>query len=184
VVLERQEPEQLLLTALDDVNQVLSAVKSQMRNNAVDPILLEVLGDWMDRLGRLAKTVIDGDVAEKLERRVGWIAADRAAACWAQLSAIVQASPLTAQQKLMLWQSRFDGLRLIADGRAPERLSGDELHRFADSLIETAAVERALADGVMPWDNDGSASEAEAPESFDAGGELVLFPSNGDGSVA
>ena len=88
---------------------------------------------------------------------------------WGHLAAIVEASPLTAAQRLDVWQSRFDGLRRIGDGLAPFRLSGDELHLFSD-LVEAAAVERALGDGVMPWDDDGS----------DAGELVPLFPDGGE----
>jgi hypothetical protein len=182
VAIEQQPPEQLILNALHDVDQVLRVLKNQMRDNIVDPILLEVCGQWLDRLGRLTKVALDGEVAERLEKRLGWLAADRAATVLGHLAAIVEASPLTAAQKLALWESKFDGLRLIADERAPFRLSGDALRRFSDSLLEAAAVERAVAAGVT-WGDDGSESEdSEFEAEPDAGGELVLFPSvAGDG---
>jgi hypothetical protein len=89
-----------------------------MRNNIVDPILLEILGDWMDRLGRLAKVVVDGDLSQKLHERLGWLAADRAATVTGALASIAEASPLSAQQKLALWESRFDGLITWGDSES------------------------------------------------------------------
>ena len=34
--------------------------------------------------------------------------------------------PLTAEQRLAVWESWFDGLQLVADGQAPARMLGDE----------------------------------------------------------
>jgi hypothetical protein len=182
VVLQRREPEELLIDLLDDVNRILQQIKSELHGNVVSPALLQAAGEWFDRTARVAKTVIDGDLSQRLHARMGWLAADRAATCWALLAAIVAESPLSAQQRLQLWESRFEGIRAVQDGSAPSRLQGDALHRFSDSLLEAAAVERAVADGVMPWDEADTEPEFEAES--DVGGELVLFPSNGDGSVA
>jgi hypothetical protein len=185
VVVVQKEPEELLLDVLADTNQVLSAIKSQMQNNLYDPILLQVLGDWIDRLGRLGKVIVDGDLATKLHARLGWLAADRAAVCWALLAAVVAESPLSAQQKSALWQSRFDGLRAVEDSQRPFRLEGVELQRFSDGLLEAAAREQALAEGeVMPWDGEDSESEADvdAPAEdtdSDSGGSVLPFPAFG-----
>jgi hypothetical protein len=175
VVLQK-EPEELLLDALHDVNQVLQQLKSELHGGSVNPILLNLAGEWLDRLGRLGKVVTDGDLATKLHARKGWLAQDRSQQLWGHLAAIVEASPLSAQQKSALWQSRFDGLRAIGDGRAPFRLSGDELHRFSDGLMEAAAREQEAAEGIT-WGEVSSESESDV-------GELVLFPSHGDGLVS
>jgi hypothetical protein len=218
VVLERREPEELLIDLLDDVNRilqqikselhgnvvspallqaagewfdrtarvaktvidgdlsqklharigwlaaVLQQIKSELHGNVVSPALLQAAGEWFDRTARVAKTVIDGDLSQKLHARIGWLAADRAATCWALLAAIVEASPLSAAQRLQLWESRFDGIRAVQDGSAPARLSGDALHRFADGLLEAAAAERVLADGVMPWDGEDSPATDDLAE--------------------
>jgi hypothetical protein len=180
VVVVQREPEEVLLDALHDTNVTLQAIKAELHGGSVNPILLQVAGDWLDRVARISKIIVDGAVAERLERRVGWIAQDRAATCWAMLAAIVEASPLTAAQKLTLWQSRFDGLRAVDDGRAPARLSGDALHRFSDSLVEAAAAERAVAEGVRWGDSSESDSDIGEPDSEHSdsvSGELVLFPS-------
>jgi hypothetical protein len=158
VVMVQREPEELLLAALDDVNQVLSAVKSQMQNNIVDPILLEVLGDWMDRLGRLGKVALDGDSSERLEKRVGCVAADRAQQMWGMLAAVLKAAPLTAQDRLVLWSSVFDAARLVAGEREPLRLSRDEVQRFTAELQTAAAREQAVAEGIR-WDEDSPETE-------------------------
>lgn len=177
VVVVQREPEELLIAALTDVNEVLSAVKSQMRNNIVDPILLEVCGQWIDRLGRLGKVIVDGDLSTKLHTRLGWLAKDRVAVCWAMMAAVVAESPLSAEQKSALWQSRFAGLRAIEAEQRPFRLEGVELHRFGDSLLEQAAVEAAVAAGEpMPWDSEDSESESVPAEDTDSGAVVPLFP--------
>jgi hypothetical protein len=176
VVVVQREPEEILLDALHDTNVTLQAIKAELRGGSVNPVLLQVAGDWFDRVARIGKTVVDGQLSERLEKRVGWIAADRAQQMWALLAAVVEASALTASQRLTLWESRFEGIRAVQDGRAPARLAGDELHRFGDSLIEAAAAEKSLADGVMPWAGEDSESGSEADES----GVLVpLFPDGG-----
>jgi hypothetical protein len=127
------------------VNRILQQIKSELHGNVVSPALLQGAGEWFDRTARVAKTVIDGDLSQKLHARIGWLAVDRAATCWALLAAIVEASPLSAAQRLQMWESRFDGIRAVQDGSAPSRLHGDALHRFTDSLIEAAAREQAVA---------------------------------------
>jgi hypothetical protein len=144
----------------------------------VNPILLALAGEWLDRLGRLGKVVTDGDLSRKLYDRVGVQAQDLASQLTAMLAAIVEASPLTSEQKLALWQSRFDGLQAVADGRAPARMLGDATTRFTDGLMEAAAKEQAVAHGVM-WGEDSSESDEELDEELDEVGSLVLFPSGG-----
>ena len=175
-----REPEEILVDALHDTNATLQAIKAELSAGLVNPILLQLAGDWIDRVGRLGKVIVDSDLTTKLHARLGWLAEDRAATVWGHLAAVVEASPLTAGQKVALWQARFDGLRAIADGRAPFRLSGDELHRFGDGLLEAAAREQAAvqaaADGVV-WDDSGPDSDSDGEV-----GSLVLFPSSdGDG---
>jgi hypothetical protein len=175
------EPEEVLLAALHDTNATLQAIKAQLcelgtNTRAPNPALLELIGDWLDRVTRIGKVVMDGDLAEKLHRRLGWLAQDRAATVWGHLAAIVEASPLSAQQKSELWQARFDGLEMIGDGRAPFRLSGDALHRFGDGLLEAAALEKAAAEG-LPWSDD---SELDVDTDSDRVPFLFAVP---DGSV-
>lgn len=119
VVVQRQEPEEVLLDVLADTNAMLQAIKNEMRDNLVNPVLLQLAGEWFDRVARIAKVVTDGDLSQKLHARIGWLAEDRAATVWGHLAAIVEASPLSARQKLTLWESVADGLQLIGDERAP-----------------------------------------------------------------
>jgi hypothetical protein len=161
VVVVHREPEELLLDALHDVNEVLSAIKSQMRNNLADPLLLETCGQWMDRLGRLGKVIVDGDLSQKLHERLGWLATDRASTVTAYLAAILQGSPLNAQQKLALWESRFDGLQLIADGQVPSRMLGDGTTQFTDRLKVEAAREEAVAEGIVWGDDIATESDSD-----------------------
>ena len=61
---------------------------------------------------------------------------------------------MTATQRLAVWQSRFDGLQMIADGRAPLRMLGDATVRFTAGLQVAAAREEALAEGITWADSD------------------------------
>jgi hypothetical protein len=89
-VLVAREPEELLLAALHDTDAVLRQIKAELHDGSINPMLLQLAGEWLDRLGRLGKIVTDGEMADKLERRIGWIAADRAAQLTALLAAIVR----------------------------------------------------------------------------------------------
>jgi hypothetical protein len=68
-VVVRREPEELLLDALHDTNQVLARIKADLHEGVVNPILLDLAGDWIDRLGRLGKIITDGDLATKLHQQ-------------------------------------------------------------------------------------------------------------------
>jgi hypothetical protein len=112
------------LDALHDVNQVLQQLKADLHGGSVNPVLLQLAGEWLDRLGHLGKVVTDGDLSRKLYERVGVQAQDLASQLTAMLAAIVEASPLSAGQKWVLWESRFEGLRLVRDGARPSRMLG------------------------------------------------------------
>lgn len=174
-VIVQKEPEELLLDGLHDVNQVLQQLKADLHGGSVNPILLQLAGEWLDRLARIGKVVTDGDLPRRLQERVGAQARDVAAELTACLAAILQFAPLTAQQRLAVWQSRFDGLQAIRDERFPVRLSGDAVHRFTAELQRAAAREQAIAEG-LPWDElkpDLDADEADTP--------LVFSGSDGNG---
>jgi hypothetical protein len=178
-VIVQREPEEILLDALHDTNQVLQQIKADIQGSYVNPILLQLAGDWFDRVARIGKAVTDGDLSERLHRRVGWLAEDRAAQLTALLASIVEHAPLSAQQRLAVWESRFDGLQAVADGRAPARMLGDSTTRFTDGLLEAAAVERAVAERIT-W------AEPEPEPDSDSGGEsgvphLFAVPADGNG---
>jgi hypothetical protein len=170
-VLVRREPEQLLLDALHDTNMVLTRIKADLSDGLVNPILLDLAGDWLDRLGRLGKIIVDGDLVERLERRIGVKAQDIGSQLNGCLAAIVEYSPLSAADKLRLWESRWDGLEAVRDGRAPMRMLGDATVRFTDELMRAAAREEALAEE-FSWDDPEPESDSDA-------GEPLLFSANG-----
>lgn len=177
VVVQRREPEELLLDLLDDVNRILQRIKSEMHESIVSPPLLAVAGEWFDRTARVAKTVIDGDLATKLHDRVGWLAQDRAQQLWGMLAAVLQAAPLTAQDRLLLWNSVSTAARLVADGVEPLRLSPQEVRLFTAELEGAAAVERAAAVGVV-WGDSESGDDSESG----AVGVPYLFAVDGSGN--
>jgi hypothetical protein len=179
-VMERREPEELLLDLLDDVNRILQRIKAEMHDNIVSPPLLAVAGEWFDRTARVAKTVVDGDLSERLHRRIGWLAQDRASQLWGMLAAVLQAAPLTAQDRLLLWNSVETAARLVADGVEPLRLSPQEVRLFTSELEGLAAAERAAAEGVV-WPESDSDSEPE-PDSDSGEGVPFLFAVPADGA--
>ena len=68
-----------------------------------------------------------------------------------------------------MWESRFDGLRLVGDGLAPSRMLGDETVRFTAELQVAAAREKALAEG-LPWgDSELDSDDVESPLLFSDG---------------
>jgi hypothetical protein len=178
VVLQRREAEEVLVDLLDDVTRILAQIKSELHGNVVSPALLAVAGEWFDRTARVAKVITDGDLSEKLERRVGARARDLGAELTGLLAAVVSFSPLSAAQKLTLWESRFDGLQAVADERAPFRLSGDGVRRFTAELRVAAAEERAAAEGPMVWPD---IPESDVDADSDDVGSPLLFSVNGEG---
>jgi hypothetical protein len=92
-VVVQKEPKEILIDVLADTNTMLQGIKDQMRSNVVNP-------QWFDPVARIAKVVTDGDLSTKLHNRLGWMAQDLASQLTALLAAVVEASPLTAQQKL------------------------------------------------------------------------------------
>jgi hypothetical protein len=171
IVLQK-EPEELLLDALHDVNQVLQQLKADLHGGSVNPVLLQLAGEWLDRLGRLGKVVTDGDLSRKLNERVGVQAQDLASQLTAMLAACITAAPLTAEQRLAVWQARFDGLQAIRDGQVPSRMLGDATVRLTAELQVAAAREQALAEG-LPLDElkpDPDSDGADTPLVGDGNG--------------
>jgi hypothetical protein len=171
-VIERREPEELILDALHDTNAVLQQLKAELHGGSVNPILLQLAGEWLDRLGRLGKVITDGDLATKLHERLGWLAKDRADVCFAMLESIVEASPLTAAQRLAVWEARYDGLKRIADGQHPFQFSDGERRRFTDRLQVEAARESALAEG-LSWGPDSESDSDVLAEDLPLDGALL-----------
>ena len=68
-VVETREPEEILLDALHDTNAVLRQIKHELGAGSLSSTLLAVAGEWFDRVARIAKVVVDGDIAARLERR-------------------------------------------------------------------------------------------------------------------
>jgi len=81
-----------------------------------------------------------------------------------------------------VWESRFDGLQLVANGTVPARMLGDATVRFTAALQVAAAEEKALAEG-LPWGDDSESDPdalAEDTQS-DLGSPLLFSSSDGNG---
>jgi hypothetical protein len=160
VVLQRREAEEVLIDLLDDVSRILAQIKSELHGNVVSPASLAVAGEWMDRTARVAKVITDGDLATKLHDRIGWMAQDRGSQLTAVLAAVLQHAPLSAQQRLAVWESRFDGVQAIRDGELPLRMLGEATAEFTERLQVAAAVEKAAAEGIT-WGDPESDSDSD-----------------------
>ena len=141
-VIVRREAEEVLIDLLDDVTRILAQIKSELHGNIVSPALLSVAGEWMDRTARVAKVITDGDLQERLHRRLGWLAEDRGSQLVALMAATVKVAPLSARDKWAVWDSMYVGIQMIKDGQAPPRMWGEETADFAEHLQEAAARER------------------------------------------
>jgi hypothetical protein len=56
-VIAQREPEEILIGALHDVNATLQAIKaelSELSAGSVNPAVLPLVGDWLDRVARIA----------------------------------------------------------------------------------------------------------------------------------
>lgn len=62
---QERSPAQALLAAVKDADGVTQALKQSMAGGHLDPLVLDTLGDWIDRVGRLAKVVLDARVEER-----------------------------------------------------------------------------------------------------------------------
>jgi hypothetical protein len=109
-----------------------------------------------------------------------WLAADRAAQLWGMLAATLKAAEeLSAQDRLLLWNSVSTAAQLVVDGREPLRLSPQEVSWFTSELAAAAAEERAAAEGVV-WPEpepdvdaeSGDDSDPDTPYLFPVGGSV------------
>jgi PAS domain-containing protein len=63
-----RDPVDALLDASQTADRVVGLLKAQLDGRALDATILQSLGEWLDRLGRLAKAVVDGRLDERRTR--------------------------------------------------------------------------------------------------------------------
>jgi hypothetical protein len=146
-VIERREPEQVLLDALHDTNITLQQIKAELSVGVVSPPLLMVAGEWLDRLGRLGKIVIDGELENRLEarrtRRIEVEAHDRADFLTGLFVRTLQSAPISATARLAAWDAFYGVLQEVHEQQVDPRLDGEQVRAFARELERATAEERA-----------------------------------------
>jgi hypothetical protein len=70
--------EELIISAMHDADEVLQAIKRQMAASEAPAVTLTALGEWIDRLSRVAKVVTDGGLQDRLEQRRAAVAREQA----------------------------------------------------------------------------------------------------------
>lgn len=176
---EPRHPGEVLMSAFAASDVLLSYL---LQRRAAGELTVEestALGWAIDRAARTSKTALDANVAERMvelkQQRLEWHAKDRAEQMWGILVATVKAAPLSAQDRLLVWNSLGAGVRAIQDEREPAHLAGDELHGVT-ARLELEAREEAAAAEVIVWDDSDFDSD-------DVGSPLSLVSTHGDGAA-
>ena len=61
--------EELIVEAMNDAHSVLSLIKDQVIAGVSPALTLPMVGEWLDRVARIAKIVTDGQLQDKLTGR-------------------------------------------------------------------------------------------------------------------
>jgi hypothetical protein len=94
---------------------------------------------------------------------------------WGLLCATLKAAEVSAQDRLLLWNSVEAAVRLIMAEQEPSRVGPEEVRLFGDELEMAAALERAAAEGVV-W------GDSELDVDADSDRVPFLFPVDGSGN--
>jgi hypothetical protein len=65
---EVRDPAEALMAAAEDADLVLQRIKSEIQSGAVSSTQLEALGEWLDRVARLSKLIVDARIDERRVR--------------------------------------------------------------------------------------------------------------------
>jgi hypothetical protein len=161
--IETREPEQVLLDALHDTNVTLQAIKAQLSDGVLSPALLMVAGEWLDRLGRLGKIVIDGELEDRLEarrtRRIAIEAEARAQLLSGMLIMTLRSVPLSAADRLAVWTGFYDTLRVVVEQGIDPRMPGPEVRDFRLELERAVEAEELEAAADLDVDDDSQLAD-------------------------
>jgi hypothetical protein len=67
---EPRDAPTVLISAMEDADGILQRLKMQVSEGQVDGPALSALGDWIDRVTRISKTIVDARVDERRVRVV------------------------------------------------------------------------------------------------------------------
>jgi hypothetical protein len=68
--IERRDPETILLDLLHDSDITISKIKSELAEGGVSGPLLAVWGEWLDRVSKLSRLILDSGIRERVDERV------------------------------------------------------------------------------------------------------------------
>jgi hypothetical protein len=87
--------EELIISAMHDANEVLQAIKQQVAASEAPAVTLMALGEWIDRLSRVARIVTDGGLQDRVERRRAAVAQEQAEQLIAAMDRLITDSRVT-----------------------------------------------------------------------------------------
>jgi hypothetical protein len=170
---EARHPGEVLMSAVAASDVLLSHL---LRRRAAGELTAEesrALEFAIDRAARTSKTALDANVSERLvelqEQRIAWNAADRAAQLQGFLAAALERAPVSAVDRLLVWNALF---AVVADARDREvmpRLGGPEVQAFTRELEAAAAAESRVVWDESDPDPD-SDSDSDSPLLFSGNG--------------
>lgn len=89
-----RSPADALLSAAKDADLVIQRLKGQVRSGeGLDLAALSVLGDWIDRVGRLSKVVIDAKLDER-DVQLAQADADRVVNAFTEVVKVLNLTPV------------------------------------------------------------------------------------------
>lgn len=120
VQVDPRHPSEALFAAAQDADVIVQRLKHQIVNDGeLSATALGALGEWLDRVGRLAKTVTDGKVGEAIAERQHQIVDSQGQTLVAVLSHALAAGRLTTPQLAEVTAALPDLLRQAQDGTLP-----------------------------------------------------------------
>jgi hypothetical protein len=111
----QEEPtaDELLISLLTDVRSTLHQIKLSIADNP-SPMLLALLGDWLDRADRISRSVIITGVQERVNQRKVAISEEQARLMATTIFVAVTSFDLTARQQVNVVQAVLNAV----EGRA------------------------------------------------------------------
>jgi hypothetical protein len=143
--------EVVLLDLLKDAEATLQHLKAnfaaEQASGAISPAIMILIGDWFDRVMRISKTVLDGNVEERLEQRRAALARSDADLITAIVFMAVTSADLSASQRVAVMDGLVDAVQQANAGAVPPMPAG-ALQRWvakarADAAREARAAEEA-----------------------------------------
>jgi hypothetical protein len=113
---EKRDPADALLGATHDADRILQQLKASLSAGDVQPsAMLSIVGEWVDRVARLAKVVID----TRIDLRRVELDAERLQLVRVAVGRAIGAADLDPGQRARFLRVLAAGLRVEAEDRQP-----------------------------------------------------------------